>query len=141
MDVKIKKLIDSAVIPKYSRSGDAGLDLTATSKEWDAEKELVIFGTGIAIEIPTNHVGLLFPRSSICKVPLALSNAVGVVDSNFRGEIKLMFRPTGRPRKNYEIGDRIGQLIILPYPKIYFIESETLSDTERGSGGFGSSGT
>lgn len=141
MDVKIKKLIDNAVIPAYAKNGDAAVDLVATSKTWDQEKELVIFGTGLSIEIPEGHVGMLFPRSSICKVPLMLANSTGIIDSGFRGEIKLMFRPTGRPQKNYEVGDRVGQLIILPYPKINFIESETLSDTERGAGGFGSSGT
>ena len=141
MIVRFKKLIPEAVTPSYSREGDAGLDLTAMSKEWDEERQLVIMGTGIAVEIPYGYVGLIFPRSSICKTPLILSNHVGVVDSNYRGEIKFMFRPGDRPRKNYEIGDRIGQLIIMEYPIIEVRETLELSNTNRGEQGFGSSGS
>ncbi len=140
MKVRVKKLTHNAVIPQYAKSSDAGLDLTATSKEWDEEKQCVVFGTGLAVEIPEGYVGLIFPRSSICKVPLMLSNSVGVIDAGYRGEIKFFFRPLDRPRKNYEVGDRIGQLIILPYPKIELEEADELSSTERGEGGFGSSG-
>jgi dUTP pyrophosphatase len=138
--VKVKKLSPEAVIPKYAKDGDAGMDLTATSKEWDQEKECLVFGTGLAFEIPKGYVGLVFPRSSICKVPLMLSNSVGVIDSGYRGEVKFFFRPIDRPRKNYEVGDRIGQIMIVPYPEIELVESEKLSDSVRGSGGFGSSG-
>lgn len=140
MIVKVKKLSEQAVVPQYAKPGDAGLDLVATTKEYDAEKDLVVFGTGLAIEIPEGHVGLIFPRSSICKTPLTLSNSVGVIDSGYRGEIKFMFRPGERPRKNYEVGDRVGQMIIVPYPQITLVEAEELSGTERGTGGFGSSG-
>lgn len=141
MQVKVKKLHPDAVVAKYAKTGDAGLDFTAVSKEYDAEKDLVVFGTGIAVEIPEGYVGLVFPRSSICKTPLSLSNSVGVIDSGYRGEIKFMFRPVGRPRKNYEVGDRIGQLIIIPYPQVELLEVDELSSSERGTGGFGSSGT
>ena len=138
--VKFKKLVPEAVIPSYAKMGDAGLDLTATSKEWDEEKQLVVMGTGLAMEIPEGYVGLIFPRSSICKTPLSLANCVGVIDSGYRGEVKFMFRPGDRPRKNYEIGDRIGQLIIMPFPTVLPVEATELSDTARGAGGFGSSG-
>jgi len=138
--LKIKKIADNAIIPKYAKAGDAGLDLTATSKSWDEEHEVVVFGTGLAIEIPPGHVGLIFPRSSNYKVGLSLANCVGVIDSGYRGEIKFMFRPTGRPRKNYQVGDRIGQLIVIPYPQVEIEEVAELSDSERGDGGFGSSG-
>lgn len=141
MQVRVKKLHPEAVVPKYAKIGDAGLDLTAVTKEWDSEKGLVVFGTGLAFEIPEGYVGLVFPRSSICKTPLSLSNSVGVIDSGYRGEVKFMFRPVGRPRKNYEIGDRIGQLVIIPYPQVELLESSELSSSERGTGGFGSSGT
>ena len=140
MQVRIKKLHPDAVIPKYAKAGDAGLDLTAISKEWDEEKEKIVFGTGLAIEIPEGYVGLIFPRSSICKTNIALSNSVGVIDSGYRGEIKFFFSPGPRPKKNYEVGDRIGQIVIIPYPSIELVESDTLSDSERGTGGFGSSG-
>lgn len=138
--LKIKKIAENAIIPKYAKAGDAGLDLTATSKSWDEINEVVVFGTGLAVEIPPGHVGLIFPRSSNFKVGLSLSNCVGVIDSGYRGEIKFMFRPTGRPRKNYEVGDRIGQLIVIPYPQVKIEEVTELSDSERGEGGFGSSG-
>jgi dUTP pyrophosphatase len=138
--VRMKKLHPKAVIPQYAKPGDAGLDLTAISKEWDEEYEVVVFGIGLAIEIPAGYVGLIFPRSSNFKVPLSLSNCVGVVDSGYRGEVKFMFRPTGRPRKNYEVGDRVGQLIVMPIPKVAPTEVTELSETERGVSGFGSSG-
>ena len=93
MKVKIKKLCESAVIPTYAKPGDAGMDLVATSRIFDKYGN-VEYGTGIAMEIPEGYVGLLFPRSSICKQDLALANAVGVVDSCFRGEIKFKFKHT-----------------------------------------------
>lgn len=138
MKVKIKKLNEDAVIPKYSREGDAGLDLTATSRE--LKDGLFCYGTGIAIEIPEGHVGLLYPRSSISKTNLILSNHVGVIDSNYRGEIILKFRSSSDFPTIFLVGDRIAQLIIVPYPTIEFEEVEQLSETNRGSNGFGSSG-
>lgn len=140
MKVKFKKLVQEAVIPSYAKPGDAGLDLVATSKLYDEEKEKLVFGTGLAVEIPDGHVGLLFPRSSIVKTLLSLANSVGVIDSGYRGEIKIMFDPGHRPKKNYEVGDRIAQLIIMPFPCIEPVQSDELSDSSRGAGGFGSTG-
>ncbi|MHA1675720.1 MAG: dUTP diphosphatase [Candidatus Njordarchaeales archaeon] len=148
MQVKIKKLHPDAVVPKYAKEGDAGLDLTAISAEIINENGCPInkYGTGLAFEIPDGHVGMLFCRSSVYKKHLALSNAVGILDSKFRGEVFFMFRAqsffrgTGVTNQCYEVGDRIGQIIIIPYPQIEFVESEELSETERGAGGFGSSG-
>lgn len=173
MKVKIKKLCESAVIPTYAKPGDAGMDLTATSRIFDKYGN-VEYGTGLAMEIPEGYVGLLFPRSSICKKDLSLSNSVGVIDSGYRGEIKFKFKPTlaymdfgvsedphgvsydsdtfdfvgivGDNTKDavtpaiYKVGDKIGQIIILPYPHIEFKEVEDLSETERGEGGYGSTG-
>lgn len=141
MEVKIKKLVKGAVIPKYAKEGDAGMDLTATSKWYDDDNN-VCYGTGIAMEIPKGYVGLVFPRSSNAKQDLILSNSVGVIDSGYRGEITFKFKLVeGRHlAKDYNIGDRVGQIIILPYPIIDFIEVEQLSETERGNGGYGSSG-
>lgn len=142
MEVKIKKLDPQAVIPKYAIEGDAGLDLTAISKNWDNKSQTVEYGTGLAIEIPEGFVGLIFPRSSIKNQDLSLSNSVGVLDSNYRGEIKAYFRETAIiSRHSYEVGDRIAQLLILPYPEINFIETDELSNTDRGEKGFGSTGT
>ena len=137
MQVKIKKLHPKAVIPSYSKPGDAGMDLTITSII--SENSLDIsYGFGIAVEIPEGFVGLVFPRSSIRKTDLVLSNSVGVIDSGYRGELQATFKKTGLHK--YEIGDRGAQIIIIPYPPIEFEEVEELSNTERGEGGFGSTG-
>jgi dUTP pyrophosphatase len=140
MKVKIKKLDKSATIPSYAKSGDAGLDLTSISKSKE-KNGMYTYGTGLAIEIPEGYVGLLFPRSSLSKYDLMLTNHVGVVDSGFRGEITFKFKQVGSyiPRE-YEIGDRVGQLLIIPYPQIELEEVTDLNETERGSGGFGHTG-
>lgn len=140
LQVKIKKLSNVAVVPKYAKPGDAGLDLTATSYEYVNDRH--VYGTSLAIEIPEGYVGLIFPRSSICKYDLSLTNSVGVIDSGYRGEIKFQFiGPEGGDRlKRYRVGDKIGQLVIMPYPSIELVESEELSNTERGQGGFGHTG-
>ena len=139
MNIKIKKLHRNAVIPSYAKEGDAGLDLTCISEEWNDDNSMVTYDTGIAVEIPIGYVGLLFPRSSVSKTSLNLSNSVGVIDSGYRGSIMFKYRYLEEGMV-YEIGERIGQLIILPYPKIEFEVVEELSDTTRGDLGFGSSG-
>ena len=140
MRIRIKKLTPNAVIPKYAKEGDAGMDLTAISKE-EVNPLQVKYGTGLAVEIPEGYVGLIFPRSSIMKAGLSLSNAVGVIDSGYRGELMAIFNKKMAPyAKNYEVGDRIAQIMILPYPHITFEEADELSDSYRGTGGFGSTG-
>jgi dUTP pyrophosphatase len=164
MQVRVKKLVPEAVVPKYAKVGDAGLDLTATSYEHKNGRH--IYGTGLAVEIPDGYVGLIFPRSSICKQDLRLSNCVGVIDAGYRGEIKFLFENDNmqmrgsrevirahwdgkqevvgpvpvREHQIYKVGDRIGQLIIMPFPQVELVESDELSSTDRGEGGFGSSG-
>lgn len=146
MKVKIKKLLKSAVIPSYSKNGDAGLDLTASNKYID-EYNNIVYRTGLAFEIPIGYVGLLFPRSSNAKTDLSLTNSVGVLDSGYRGEVMFKFRNitcgccVANHDKEYKIGDRIGQIIIMPYPQIEFQEVYELSETERGQGGYGSTGS
>ncbi len=139
MEVKIKKLHPSAVIPKYAKDGDAGMDLVATEiiKRTNTQ---ITYGTGIALEIPQGFVGLVFPRSSIRNTNLELSNSVGVIDSGYRGELQATFNITSSDRISYQIGERIAQIIIIPYPPIEFIESDELLDSNRGEGGFGSTG-
>jgi dUTP pyrophosphatase len=170
MEIKIKKLHPDAVIPSYSKLGDAGQDLVCVSRHFDAEG-CVVYGTGLAFEIPEGHVGLIFPRSSNAKKDLILTNSVGVVDSGYRGEVMFKFKPvpffaeegwgegavtesfdyTVTPGSRvlddsefgtqlYEVGDRVGQIIIMPYPQVVFVESEDLTETLRGAGGFGSTG-
>lgn len=144
MKVNVKKLDSNAVLPTYAKHGDAGMDLTATSKSYD-EHGNVCYGTSLAFEIPHGYVGLLFPRSSNTKKDLILGNSVGVIDSGYRGEVVLKFRPVMPlerdiefgPRE-YEIGDRIGQIVIIPVPQIEFNVIDELSTTDRGVGGFGS---
>lgn len=141
--IKVKKLNENAVIPKYSKIGDAGMDLTITSIIDETTTD-VTYGFGIAMEIPKGYVGLVFPRSSIRKYDLALTNCVGVIDSGYRGELQATFKKTNWLKSNesekYNIGDRGAQIMIIPYPNIDFVESDELSDSERGSGGFGSTG-
>ena len=139
MKVKIKKLHPNAVIPQYSRIGDAGLDMVAVSK---SETALYVeYDTYVAIKVPEGHVGLLFPRSSISNYTLSLANSVGVVDSNYSGSIRFRFKKTSTNayEKVYDAGDRVGQLVIIPIPTIEFEEVEDVSETERGEGAFGSS--
>lgn len=139
--VKFKKIDRNATTPSYAKLGDAGLDMTATS--FSRSSKYLEYGTGIAVEIPIGFVGLLFPRSSVTNKTLMLKNCVGVIDSGFRGEIRFRFQNVSKLKTEideYAIGDRCGQLLILPYPQINMIESEELSDTERGEGGHGSTG-
>jgi dUTP pyrophosphatase len=153
MRVKIKKLKPNAVIPSYAKIGDAGMDLVATEILKDTPEQIT-YGVGIALEIPDGFVGLVFPRSSIRKTGLQLSNSVGVIDSGYRGEIQATFNKVfGGDRfydetklteitsnDFYKVGDRIAQIMIIPHPTIEFEEADELSDTERGEGGFGSTG-
>ena len=139
LKVRIKKLVENAVIPRYAKSGDAGLDLTVTKVKH--KKGKVKYYSGLAFEIPQGYVGLLFPRSSNANKDLLMTNSVGVIDSGYRGEVTAVFQKTTllQPEKYY-IGDRFAQLIILPYPQIEFEEVKELSTTERGANGYGSTG-
>ena len=136
--IKFKKLNPNAVMPSRAYKTDAGFDLTAVTRHF--EGDCYIFGTGIAVEIPQNHVGLIFPRSSVSKTNMILANCVGVIDSGYRGEIMLKFKALANHPNLYTGGEKIGQLIILPYPQFKFKEVDELSSTDRGAGGFGSTG-
>jgi len=138
--VKVKKLDPNAVIPTYSKDGDAGMDLTITNIKENTSFSIT-YGFGIAMEIPKGYVGLAFPRSSVRNQDLILSNCVGVIDSGYRGELQATFKKTqGLDSTSYNVGERGAQIVILPYPQIRMIESNELSNTERGEGGFGSTG-
>ena len=138
--VKVKKLTPEAVVPSYSKIGDAGMDLTIT-REIENTSFSVSYGFGIAMEIPKGFVGLVFPRSSVRNQDLILSNCVGVIDSGYRGELQATFKKTnGLDSIKYKVGERGAQIVILPYPTIYMTEVPELSNTERGEGGFGSTG-
>ena len=138
--VKVKKIVSEAVIPSYSKPGDAGMDLTIT-KEIENTSFSVSYGFGIAMEIPKGFVGLVFPRSSVRNQELVLSNCGGVIDSGYRGELQATFKKTnGLDSLKYKVGERGAQIIILPYPQVFMTEVPELSDSERGEGGFGSTG-
>ena len=142
MKVRIKKLNENAVIPSYAKDGDAGMDLVATSIISTTSTQIT-YGIGLALEIPKGFVGLIFPRSSVRKTRLMLSNCVGVVDSGYRGELQATFNKINNDsvsENDYKVGDRIAQIMIIPHPSIEFEEADELSDTERGEGGFGSTG-
>ncbi len=142
MKVRIKKLNENAVIPSYAKDGDAGMDLVATSIISNTSTQIT-YGIGLALEIPNGFVGLIFPRSSVRKTRLMLSNCVGVVDSGYRGELQATFNKINNDsisENDYKVGDRIAQIMIIPHPPIEFEEADELSDTERGEGGFGSTG-
>ncbi len=143
MQVRIKKLSTDAVIPTYAKDGDAGMDMVAT-RIINETLDSITYGTDIAMEIPKGFVGLVFPRSSIRKTHLHLSNSVGVIDSGYRGEIQATFKKiqgvSNNALDNYKVGDRICQLTIIPHPPIEFKEVDELTNTERGEGGFGSTG-
>jgi dUTP pyrophosphatase len=142
MKVRIKKLNENAVIPSYAKDGDAGMDLVATSIISETQTQIT-YGIGLALEIPKGFVGLIFPRSSVRKTRLMLSNCVGVVDSGYRGELQATFNKVNQnsqAENDYKVGDRIAQIMIIPHPDIQFEEADELSDTERGEGGFGSTG-
>jgi dUTP pyrophosphatase len=142
MKVRIKKLNENAVIPSYAKDGDAGMDLVATSIINETSNQIT-YGTGLSLEIPEGFVGLIFPRSSVRKYDLALSNCVGVVDSGYRGELQATFNKINHHKirvDDYKVGDRVAQIMIIPHPDVEFNEVDELSDTERGEGGFGSTG-
>lgn len=145
MQVKVKKTSEKAVLPKYETSGAACFDLTAISKQIKLLNTglVVEYDTGLAFEIPDGYVGLIFPRSSISSTTnVNLGNCVGVIDSDYRGSIKAQFRRANfeSPLKDYNIGDRIMQMMIIPIQQVSLVESLELSTTDRGSRGFGSTG-
>ena len=147
MIIKFKKTSNCAVTPTKAHESDAGFDLVAVGVT--QTDKYIEYDTDICVEIPNGHVGLLFPRSSISKTDLSLANSIGVIDSGYRGSIMCRFKliPRTTERKGmvfpsiYKTGEKIAQLIIIPIPDITFKEVSDLSDTDRGTGGFGSSGT
>ena len=165
-------MVEEAVLPRYMKQHDSAMDLVAVSKYFD-EKGNVVYGTGLAFEIPVGYVGFIFPRSSNADKDLILTNSVGIIDPGYRGEVKLKYKPSGffatAPVDDsegnisdsfdyvcfgkediddvdnvavYSIGDRIGQILIMERPLIEWEEVVELSmNTERGTGGYGSTNT
>ena len=138
MKVHFKKLVQEAQTPKFGKPGDAGADLVATTMS--NHDDHLVYGVGLAVEIPEGMVGLVFPRSSIRQTDLFMANSVGVIDSGYRGEIMVTFNIKKGATRWYQVGDRIAQLVIMPIPLTKYVEVDELSETERGIGGHGSTG-
>lgn len=158
--IKFKRLSKDAVIPKYVYDGDVGMDITAISVEYDEKKDVYIYHTGLAMESDYGYGVFLFPRSSNCKTEAYLTNHVGIVDSFlYRGEVQFRYKNRHPYRRSlieiitgkvnvdrallkapYKAGERVGQMVVLPYPQVLCKEVDELSDTLRGDGGFGSTG-
>lgn len=142
--MKYKKLNDLAKEPTKGSAAAAGYDLYAATS-YDIElppHETVKIGTGIAIEIPDGYFGGIFARSGLAtKKGLRPANCVGVIDSDYRGEVIVALHNDSNLTQYIDAGERIAQLIIIPYENVIFEEVNDLSDTERGDGGFGSTGT
>ncbi len=143
MNIKVKKLKPGATVPTMGSKFAAGADLYSAE---DADVvigpgETKFIGTGLAMEIPEGYVGLVYARSGLaCKRGLAPANKVGVVDSDYRGEIKVALHNHGKEAQTVEKGERIAQMVIAPYLSVNYEEADELSETERGEGGFGSTG-
>lgn len=144
MNIKVKKLKPDATVPTMGSKFAAGADLYSAE---DADvviepSETKFIGTGLAMEIPEGYVGLVYARSGLaCKRGLAPANKVGVVDSDYRGEIKVALHNHGKEAQTVEKGERIAQMVIAPYLSVNYEEADSLSETERGEGGFGSTGS
>lgn len=141
--LKIKKLRKDAQMPKYASEEAAGMDLfAATDENVTIKKHRTAFiGTGLAMAIPKGYMGLIFARSGLaCKEDLAPANKVGVIDSDYRGEVKVALHNHGRQMRTVTNGERIAQMCIIPCPRYEIVEADDLDKTERGEGGFGSTG-
>lgn len=143
MVIKFKKLTETAVIPKKAHSTDAAFDIVADSIEYDSNKDCWVYGTGLSSEFSKDYVAMIFPRSSNTKKDYYLPNSVGIIDSCYRGEWLVCFKSrdfTNLREPPYKVGDRIAQLIIFKLPCVQLIEGDELSESDRGEGGFGSTG-
>lgn len=142
--VRVKKLNERAILPKYGSLCAAGADLYACLESDSLTiqpGETAFVKTGLCLEVPTGYAGLIYARSSVaCKRGLAPANKVGVIDSDYRGEIMVALHNHATTAQQIENGERVAQLVITPYLTVDFIEAEELDDTERGAGGFGSTG-
>jgi dUTP pyrophosphatase len=142
MELKVQLLTDSAVLPTRAHEGDAGLDLHASEAAHIGPGERWQVATGIALEIPEGHAGLILPRSGLARRNgISLVNAPGLIDAGYRGEIKVLLL-NNDPAEVFRIkpGDRIAQLLITPYVTAEPVRAEGLTETDRGDGGFGSTG-
>jgi dUTP pyrophosphatase len=140
MQIRIKKLNDDAVMPQYARPWDAGADLCSTEDFTLPANSRGLVPTGIAIEIPNGFVGLVHPRSGLATKGVTVMNAPGTIDAGYRGEVKVILVNHTDQDYNIAKGDKIAQLVIQEVREAHFIWADELSNSERGNGGFGSTG-
>jgi dUTP pyrophosphatase len=142
VELRVRLLVPGAVLPSRAHPGDAGLDLHAAEPATIGAGERAAVGTGVAVEIPAGHAGLVLPRSGLAlRHGIALVNAPGLIDSGYRGELRVLLLNTDREHEfELEPGDRIAQLLLTPFAAADPVEAAALADSERGAGGFGSSG-
>jgi dUTP pyrophosphatase len=142
LDLRFKLLVEDARLPTRAHDGDAGLDLSAAESATIPPGERATVGTGVAVEIPPRHAGLVLPRSGLAaRHGIALVNAPGLIDSGYRGEIRVILLNTDRARSfQVDPGDRIAQLLLTPFVEAEPVEATELATTTRAEGGFGSSG-
>ncbi len=139
--LKVKILDEKANLPEHAKPGDAGLDLESMKTVKILPGETIMVPTGIKVEIPQGYFGMLVPRSGVAvNKDLAPVNSPGIIDSGYRGEIKAAMHNYGQSQKIVGIGERICQLVIVPFARCNCVQVDDLSDSERGEGGFGSTG-
>lgn len=144
MQLKFKRLSEKAVLPTYAHPSDAGMDLTAidvTTEVNECGQLVLVYHTGLAVEIPEGYLGFLVSRSSISKKSLILTNCIGTIDAGYRGEIMGKFKTTTDVIPAvYKPGERFAQLIIIKKEDIEIVEADELTSSDRGEGGYGSTG-
>ena len=140
ININVKRLSDSAKIPHYAHIGDAGADLYASESIIVPENGVAAVPTGIAIEIPAGYVGYINPRSGMALKGITVMNAPGTIDSGYRGEIKVILVNHTKDHYHINDGDKIAQIVFHKYHEVFFEPVDELSNSDRGEGGFGSSG-
>lgn len=141
MKIAIKRLTKDAILPSYATAESAGADLYATEAATVPAGEKTLVRTGVAVAIPEGYAGFIYARSGLAtKRDLAPSNMVGVIDADYRGELMVSLRNYGQQTQVVEKGERVAQLVIAPVVRAEFCEADSLDETARGEGGFGSTG-
>jgi len=140
MKIKIKKLDKDAVIPKYKTAESAGMDLSSTEDQTIKPMEIKLVPTGLSIELEKGYEAQVRPRSGLALKGITVANSPGTIDSDYRGEVKIILMNLGKEEFKIAKGDRVAQLIIAKVEQATIEESKELNSTERGQGGFGSTG-
>lgn len=138
MELKIKKFTATAVMPFYATDGSAAFDLTVDRRDVTELGQVKVY-FGVGFEIPEGYVGIIAPRSSVCNTAFSLANSIGVIDSDYRNEVSAVFDIV-RGGSQYEIGKQAAQMIIMPFVSCNIVEVSELNKTDRGEGGYGSTG-